>query len=59
MKEYPNQPDDRLINMDEMRKSIEDVIKDTLPDCGVNRWFIPSTYFASMLDKIVKEIEEL
>ena len=37
---------------------LEEVIKDELPSCPVNAWFIDSLHFYNMLDKIVERLKE-
>lgn len=54
MKEYPEQW--READIDKLRDIIQGVLEDELPECGTNRWFVHSIYFANMLDKIMQEI---
>ncbi|KKN72662.1 hypothetical protein LCGC14_0409040 [marine sediment metagenome] len=55
MKEYPDQPEE-LLAPDSRRALIEDVLKDNLPECEINFWFIHSVYFANMIDEIARKV---
>ena len=56
MKEYPGQPEERNISCKTLSNSLMDILKDELPDCKVNEWFIATTHFANMVDKIVAKV---
>jgi len=60
MREYTNQPEERLQLFDEnsVRTTLEAVIEDLLPKCITNEWFLDSVYFANMIDKIISEVEK-
>jgi len=64
MTEYPDQPgecepaESDTMTMDELRTVLDAFIRDALPVCSTNDWFIDSVYFANMLDKIVDIIWE-
>lgn len=60
MKEYSGQPENikKPLTMEYIKKTIGEVLKEDLPDCEVNEWFIESVHFANMIDEITREIEE-
>ena len=57
MRVYPDQPDDYgRISIPDFTRYIVDFLKEELPDCIINEWFIESIYFANMVDKLVEEL---
>lgn len=55
MKVYLDQPTEGGVEAD-IKKQIEDSLKENLPDCLANEWFIESVHFANMIDTIMEEI---
>lgn len=55
MKTYPDQPE-VVAHMDEVRKIVEEVLDEDLPECAVNEWFVETVYCANMLDKIIERL---
>jgi len=57
MRVYQNQPDDYgRISIPDFTRYIIDFLKQELPDCIINEWFIGSVDFANMVDKLVDEL---
>ena len=57
MRVYQNQPDDYgRISIPDFTRYIVDFLKQELPDCIINEWFIGSVDFANMVDKLVDEL---
>ena len=57
MRIYQNQPDDYgRISSPDFTRYIVDFLKQELPDCIINEWFIGSVDFANMVDKLVDEL---
>jgi len=57
MRVYQDQPDDYgRISIPDFTRYIVDFLKEELPDCITNEWFIESIYFANMVDKLVEEL---
>ena len=59
MRYYPDQPEESKESkeserMGEMKKIVEKVLQDELPDCTTNEWFMGSPNFANMVDKIME-----
>ena len=52
--DQPKEPPE--VEIDESH--ITDIIKDSLPECRINEWFLESIYFANMVDEIVISIRE-
>ena len=58
MKEYMDQPKEGKTVEESVNiiRWIEDSLKEDLPECPTNEWFIESIHFANMVDKIMKEL---
>ena len=57
MRVYQNQPDDYgRISIPDFTRYIVDFLKQELPDCIINEWFIGSVDFVNMVDKLVDEL---
>ena len=57
MRTYDNQPSD-LLNKIALSNLIMSELKDNLPNCKINEWFLDSCDFANMVDKIAEIILE-
>ena len=58
MKDYIDQPREEIGESDlaDIKEWIKDSLKEELPDCLANKWFIESVHFANMLDGIMEKI---
>ncbi len=58
MQRYPDQVEASERDPGDISESIKALLKDKLPDCPTNDWFIKSVHFANLMDSICRLIDK-
>jgi hypothetical protein len=59
MRIYPDQPDEPeevMLHPEPVARFIRDFLKEELPECRVNEWFLETVYFANMCDNLTEDL---